>query len=395
MNHSRRIFVVLIYPFILVLGYQQFSGKEAKRGPLLWDLEYLNEITRDGEYAELKGTIIRKADSYLESENISVVQKSSDKIADKHYYYSIGIYMWPDETDKTKPYVWRDGRVNPEYKEYDYDRLQDLVDRCKYLSVAYYITRNDKYYNKLLGQINCWFIDNDTKMYPNFEYGQVSPGHNNGKGSPEGISEARFLVPVLESVLLVDKVSPITDDMREGLQDWNYEFAKWMLNSEIGRKEQKATDNHAFIYDALLLYMSVFSNHEELANETVQAFRGRLLKHINNKGQFERELTRTQAYSYSILCLNQIIDFCIIEEGRGNHIYAKNKDLLAPTIKYLAQFIGHKDRFPYQQLYDWHYYEQDLLYEIDRMKRLKRGNGITRRYKNLGETRKAKELVLQ
>lgn len=388
--------VLLFVLFNCTHGFLKASPIHHVEGPLLWDLYNLLEIREKNDYYSLREDIIQKAESYVLLEPLYVTQKThAHLVKDNHYYYSIGIYWWPDESDRTKPYVWRDGLVNPEYKEYDYYRLMELVERTKTLSVAYFLTGEQKFYNCLVEQINTWFINPDTYMYPNFDYGQVVPGHNNGEGRPQGISEARFLIPVFESLLLTNFVTPIDNKIISQVKEWSYNLALWMTSSMFGRKERLANNNHAFIYDALLAYLAVFSEHEELADWVLTSFGGQLKSQINKYGQFQGELSRTQAYSYSIVCLTEIINVCMIEERVNNYLFEDNKDIILSTIQYLTQFIGHKELFPYQQLYDWKYYEQELIFQINRVKRLKNGEIVTGVLDNYVLTKCYKELMLQ
>lgn len=390
------LLIILLVAFVSSLTRSSTEMKCDVRKPLMWDIGYLEEIRDSLKYQKLRESIIQKADTFLTREPIDVTQKEASKIGvDAHSYYSIGIYWWPDEEDRTKPYVWKDGRINPEYKEYDYFKLMEIVDRCKNLSVAYFLTEDRKYYDKLLEQIEVWFLNPSTNMTPNFEYAQVVPGYYDGNGRPEGISEARFLIPVFESLLLVNHVNPIDESKMALIKEWCKELAVWLVSSEKGLKARLSKDNHVFMYDALLVYLSAFSGHIELSEWVLSSFSDQLKSHINDKGQYEKELLRTQAYAYSIVCLTEIINVCLVEEKIGNNLFEGNKNIITPTIEYLAQFIGNKEKFPYTQIYDWHYYEQELLYQIKRLNNLKGGERIYDSYRHYELSKCYKELMLQ
>jgi hypothetical protein len=46
----------------------------------------------------------------------------------------------------------------------------------KILSITYYITLNDTYAVKASELIGSWFLNEDTRMNPNFNYGELNRG---------------------------------------------------------------------------------------------------------------------------------------------------------------------------------------------------------------------------
>jgi len=147
-----------------------------------------------------------KAKNICNEPMISIVEKDKTFAPDKHYFCSLSPYWWPDPDGGSK-YVNRDGKINPEYYEYaDRRKFEKMASNLKALSIAYYITGDKTYYDTYIRQIRVWFIDKDTYMYPNVDYGQIAPGHYNNKGRSNAVIEVYGMNDVLDSYRLISSV---------------------------------------------------------------------------------------------------------------------------------------------------------------------------------------------
>ncbi|MBN1797577.1 MAG: alginate lyase family protein [Spirochaetales bacterium] len=131
--------------------------------------------------------LIKKADAALESGPYSVMHKTGlPPGGDKHDYYSLGIYYWPDPFKVSGlPYIRRDGRVNPEsYSDvYDKKSLIGLFRSVGVLSLAYYYTEKLTYLEYAAVLLRTWFLDPKTRMNPHLSFAQIRPGSNSISGS--------------------------------------------------------------------------------------------------------------------------------------------------------------------------------------------------------------------
>ena len=357
----------LLWALFLVLMTSEIG--EAADKPVLWNYRQLKEIKKDPSSKADRDQVIEYANYCISQSYVVVTDKTKSFCDNPHYYSSIGIYWWPDEKSPTGlPYINKDGIPNPEYKDFDYQRLKMLSKRLKYLSIAYYFTKDIKYYNYYIQQLKAWFINEDTKMLPNFEYAQAIPGRNDNKGRAAGLTEAVEFNTILDSYRLLNACHRIQKPIRKALQEWFSDFSDWMATSEIGLSCSKGNDNTAICYDVLLLNVSLFSGQKERAKQVIVAFTDKRIKaQIDDKGRFPAELKRSKAYYYSVYNLSHIVDFMLLANNMGYDLYVTNKKMIDNAVDYLSQYIGDKDSFKYVQINDWENSEQMLKYQIDRL----------------------------
>lgn len=259
----------------------------------------------DQQVKSMAALVISKADGFLAAEPKSVMDKSSTPTSgSKHDYMSQAPYFWPDPAQPNgMPYIKKDGERNPEIRKItDAVFLHDMTDKCKFLSLAYYFTGQEKYAVKAAELMNVWFIAPQTKMNPNLNYGQAIPGINDGRGI--GIIESRSLVELADWIGLLEGSKALSDKETAGLKDWYKQYLTWMLNSKNGKDEHKSKNNHGTIYDTQVASFALFTGNKELAKKILTASLQRIPVQITPEGKQPLELARTKAYSYSTMNLN-------------------------------------------------------------------------------------------
>jgi hypothetical protein len=64
----------------------------------------------------------------------------------KHHFFSLSPYYWPDPNNPNAPYILKDGHTNPESTAIpDKQKLSDMTYKVKILSLAYHYTNDSKY----------------------------------------------------------------------------------------------------------------------------------------------------------------------------------------------------------------------------------------------------------
>lgn len=326
---------------------------------LLWDV------------TDIKADCIEKARVICSQRPVAVTDKQTSRSGDRHNFEALSIYYWPNPDNPDGPYIVRDGEYNPEYKLYDLPRLNTLKHNAINLSKAYYLTNDDKFYEAFVRQIDTWFIDKATRMNPDFEYNQFIPGRNKGKGCPAGLIDAYNFIHVLESVQLVESRKPIGKKRMKALRKWVSSFSAWMVESEIGKGESRATNNHGVAYDVTLFYLSHFTGNQKVCQQIGKEFaEKRINPQIQADGTQPLELKRTKAFSYSVFNLEHLVDFCMMQHRLG-HDFLNNEGLrIKAAITYLKQYLGHRELFPYQEIGNWENNEKALKELIGRCENL-------------------------
>ena len=184
----------------------------------------LNVLERPQDFAVPLRVIRNDADQALREGPWSVMDKEHVPLSgDKHDYYSVGPYWWPDpsKTDGL-PYIRRDGEVNPERYEYDNVGLKKTVAAVDDLATAWYFTNEPKYAHRAAVLLRTWFLDPATKMNPHLQYGQAIPGRTEGRGI--GIIDTAQLVYLVDAVGLLRLSEVWPDSDHQKLQAWFREY---------------------------------------------------------------------------------------------------------------------------------------------------------------------------
>ncbi|RRJ97485.1 alginate lyase [Opitutaceae bacterium TAV4] len=245
------------------------------------------------------------ADKALAMKPPSVMDKT--KVAasgDKHDYYSVGPYWWPDPSKPDGlPYIRRDGQHNPERNDgTDTAPFGAMCRAVETLALAWHLTGHEPYAAHAARLARTWFLDPATRMNPHLEYGQAIPGRTNGRGI--GIIETRALIYFTDGIALIANSPAWTPADNEGLHAWLGAYLDWLLHSKNGLDEKKEHNNHGTWYDAQVAQLALILGRTELARATLSsALQTRLATQIEPDGSQPHELARTLSLTYSTMNL--------------------------------------------------------------------------------------------
>lgn len=379
----KRPSLIIVLCFICGTVTTSFYAKECQ--PLIWNMENLKRIKADSEsYNRTIRKIIEISNQYSTSRPISVTDKKRTFAPDKHIYCSIGSYYWPDPVNPGGAYITKDGQINPEYYEYDVERLAEMTRRCLYLSLAYFFTENAIYYDSYINQIKTWFLDEDTYMEPNFDYAGIAPGQNNNKGRCSGIIQTYVFNNLIESVRLMVSMGEIDTDTYLSLQAWFRSFAYWAENNRYSQTLVRDVKNNiGLAYDVLLVNIYLFVGNEKRAKEIADRFgKVRINVQINELGMQPEELKRTKAFSYSIYNLTHILDFFFLTRYWNDSYFEEQKNRITMAFSFLNQYVDKEHTFPYQQITKWDKCVNDFKLQFNRLKRLQGNKSFFPQEKN-------------
>ena len=301
--------------------------------------------------------LLLQANSFITKKPTSVVEKSQlPPSGDKHDYFSLSPYDWPDPSKPNGlPYIGRDGMVNPEvYSIPDKQNLNDMIFWVRTLSIAYYFTDDPKYASKAAELLRVWFLNDNTSMNPNLQYAQMVPGKK--QIFPQGIMDTYGITDVIDSIRLIQLSPAWTSQDQEGMETWLNRYLDWLLNSEAGKQESKARNNHGTGYNAQVSSIAIFLNKANIAKKIVQTASHKLIAgQIKKDGRQPLELKRTNAWSYSIFNLASLFKLASIGQNLGMDLWNYKSTHGAGLQKALDYLLSYTDpikarKWPYQQV---------------------------------------------
>ena len=317
--------------------------------------------------------LLKQADEYLSETPVSVVEKTQlPPSGDKHDYLSLSKYWWPDRSKPNGlPYIRHDGKVNPEYYSIsDKSNLENMIDRVKILSLSYYFTGNEQYASKAVESIRTWFLDDNTYMNPNLNFAQIRKGYN--EINPAGIIDARNIPEVIDGIGLIQNSTSWTVQDQSGITRWFQQYLSWLLNSNAGRQQSQAINNHGTWYDAQLVPIALFLDKPDLAKSVIeQNTQNRLINQIEADGSQPLEIQRTKSLSYSIFNLAALFELANtakhVQVDLWNYKTANGVGL-RNALNYLMPYLdGSTNSWPHKQIaqLDTHDFKDaaDLLYQ--------------------------------
>jgi hypothetical protein len=297
-----------------------------------------------------------EADEALKAGPFSVMDKRlTPPSGDKHDYMSLGPYWWPDPNKADGlPYIRRDGRVNPETRTNDTDRLAfgRMTDAVETLALAWFLTDHRPYAVHAAKLLRAWFLEEGTKMNPNLQFGQAVPGRTQGRDI--GIIDTARLTRVVDAIGLLESADAWTVEDQEAMRQWCRQYLTWLRTSSHGLGEEKQRNNHGTWYDAQVASLALFTGQDELARTTLdQVTTRRIDKQIEPDGRQPYELARTKSLGYSTMNLDGFIRLATMGEKVGVdlwHYESHDGRSLKKALDFLAGYADRDKKWPYQQI---------------------------------------------
>ncbi|SEM53366.1 Alginate lyase [bacterium A37T11] len=297
----------------------------------------------------------QEADKALNNGPYTVTSKSIlPASGDKHDYMSVGPYWWPDKSKPDGlPYIRKDGKVNPERFDIpDADQLKKLTNDVQVLAVTYYYTGKAVYAIKASRLLKTWFLNADTRMNPNLNYGQAIPGITEGRGI--GLIDSRAFVEMLDVIPLLSGIPEWKDTDTKALQQWFKAFADWMQESPLGIDESDEHNNHGTFYDCQLIGYGLFTGDTALATQVLKNNSyARIESQLDTDGKQPLELARTRPWNYTTMNLRGFFTIARLAENVHTDLWhyttPTGKSIRKALVWMLPYGTGQKD-FPYKSI---------------------------------------------
>lgn len=316
----------------------------------------------DKQLAKALKKLIADADKALTEVPPSVTSKEKlPPSGDKHDYMSIAPYFWPNpETKNGLPYVRHDGKVNPESRDpkaNDSPAIKIMGDNVETLALAYFFTGNEVYAEGAAKVARTWFLDPTTRMNPHLKYAQAIMGVNEGRGT--GILEALNLSVAVDALGLIADSKAWPKGDQQALKEWLRTYHDWLLQSDPGKDEQHAKNNHGTFYDVQAVRIALVIGRIDPAKRILEEARQRRIAvQIEPDGQQPLELDRTTSFSYSRFNLFALTELAILAEHVGIDLWNFTTDdgrSIRQAIDYMLPYADVPPKpWPLPQIKDKH-----------------------------------------
>ena len=253
------LFSVCIFSFSLVNAQNVGSGETIQFDFKQLAVTKAKVLSGDKSVMSAYKNLITSANKILTYKAVSVMDKVDlPPSGNKHDYVSLAPYWWPNpNTPNGLPYIKKDGQINPEVKNYpDKENMPRLCGNIYLLGIAYYLSGNEQYAKKVNELMTVWFLDSATMMHPNLNFAQLVKGINSGRGT--GIIDTRHFVYALNGVQLLKGSSNWNNKTDKATKAWFAQFLQWLQNSENGKEEMMANNNHGVWYDFQCLGIALY-----------------------------------------------------------------------------------------------------------------------------------------
>jgi len=314
--------------------------------------------------------LLHKADSLLTIKPFSVVNKKVlPPSEDKHDYMSIGPYWWPNpDTPDGLPYIRKDGEINPETRNNhtDFVEKSNFFSAVKTLKKAYTISNKKKYANKNIVLIKAWFLNDETKMNPNVNFGQYLPGDSEGRCF--GIIEFGGLTAVLQFLEIAKANNFLDSETEKCMHIWFTEYSNWLKNSKLGMEEAIRKNNHGTHYDVQLLSILIYLNQiEEVKNYLSTTTKARIFSQIEPDGSQPLELARTKSFSYSVMNLHGFLELVRLGKKVDVNLWefiSNDGSSIKKGYQFLVPYLLKEKKWPYKQIKSRRSSEEKLITDL-------------------------------
>ncbi len=235
---------------------------------------------------------------------------------DRHDFATLSPYYWPNpDRGDGLPYVFRDGQLNPEASSDKYDRVRYFAmgDAVKACAVGYRLFGERRYADHAARLLRTWFLDPATRMNPHLKHAQQVPGKS--EGSQTGIIRGMLIVELVDAARDLEGSKSWTADDQSRWRAWLSDYLDWLRDSDLGRREARAFNNHSTWYDVQLATLAIACGRREIAIDVVrQVGPRRIAPQIRPDGRQPMELMRTKSWDYSVMNLEGL--FALAEQGQ-------------------------------------------------------------------------------
>jgi len=301
-------------------------------------------------------TLIEEAEKALEFQVNPVTNKTKIPASkNKHDYLSYAPYKWADSSKLNGlPWITKDGQINPVSQGYDTDfkRAQKFFKTIETLSWAYYYSDDNKYAEKAIQLIKIWYINEETKVNPNINFGQAVPGTADGRKA--GVQEWLQQYHVITALQIFEYANILPEDVKTEMKHWFQQYLNWLLKDKMAIEAGKTGQNHANHYNHQIVGLLIYLGREEEAKQIIEnAKYDRIAVQILPDGRQPKEMGRTRSVHYASLNLWSLTELSFIGKNLGVDLWNfETEDIrsLQKAISYLKKYINQPEKWPFKEI---------------------------------------------
>jgi hypothetical protein len=271
---------------------------------------------------------------------------------DRHDYYSIPRYFWPnpDKPDGL-PWVRRDGQVNPDTTTGQYDKTaSDAMFRAVLnLGLAYFYLGDEDNAARAAEYVRAWFITPETRMNPNLAYAEGVPGRSDGRS--EGLIEFSKVSDLFDGIALISGSKAWTEADAAGLKDWMTSYYGWLTTHPNAAAESNARNNHGTYFDVQRVAIAIYLGKIDEARAVLETAKTkRIGAQITPEGVQPEEVARASSWFYSTFNLVALMDLATLAQRVGVdlwHYESSDGRSIRKALDFLAPFVFYGQRWPH------------------------------------------------
>tara|TARA_R110002051_G_C8768907_1_gene503047 strand:- start:23776 stop:25092 length:1317 start_codon:yes stop_codon:yes gene_type:complete len=263
---------------------------------------------------------------------------------DMHDYLSYAPYRWPDASKSDGlPWVARDGVINPVSRgaDTDFNRKTAFFDAVEKLSWSYYFSEDKRFAEKAIELIKVWYLNPETRVNPNINFGQGVPGGSNG--SKAGVHEWCDQSNVITALQLFENDGVLPLDIKKGMEIWFNEYLNWLITEPKAIEAGFTRQNHANHYNYQVVGLMMYLGKKEEAKKVVEdAKQSRIADQIMPDGTQPREMGRTKSVQYATLNLWSMTELTLMGRKLGIDLWAYETEdgrSLKKAYSYLTPYV--------------------------------------------------------
>ncbi|KAA5824841.1 alginate lyase family protein [Algibacter amylolyticus] len=329
-------------------------------------LIYYNEL-----HLQLVKKRIKEKDSYFNIKYHEVLkegQAALDYVADPvtnktqippskdlHDYLSYAPYRWPDASKLDGlPWVARDGVINPVSRgaDTDFNRKTEFFDAIEKLTWSYYFSEDKKFAEKAIKLIKVWYLNPETRVNPNINFGQGVPGIADGRKA--GVHEWCQQSQVITAMQMFENDGILPKDVKQGMDIWFNDYLHWLITNPMAIEAGLTRQNHANHYNYQVVGLMMYLGKNEEAKKVIEdAKQVRIADQIMPDGSQPREMGRTKSVQYATLNLWSMTELTLMGRKLGIDLWAFETEdgrSLKKAYKYLTPFVLGTEKWPQRQI---------------------------------------------